>query len=167
MSSLLYYSISSDLTKAKKIEIDERVAKKRDAVYIFVKNFFPNGKGKTKKIIFISTFGLTVWLSNVKPFEAIGLPIRPVPVVRVDKPSYDYGSKIKVAPAVTPKVDKMTFIMYRELPVRICMMDERFLNTPETRKLIKELRGGSLLGTAAALVLIIFLWQIMGVGEGF
>lgn len=126
-----------------------------------MRNVVSNVKGKTKKVIFISTFGLTVWLSNVKPSEAIGLLIQPVTVVRVHKASYDYGSKIKVAPVVKPKLDKITFIKHRELPVCIYMMDERFLKTLETRKLIKEIRGGNLIGTAAALGLIIFLWQII------
>ena len=35
MSSLLYYSISSDLTEDEIIEVDRRVAKDREAVYLF------------------------------------------------------------------------------------------------------------------------------------
>jgi hypothetical protein len=48
------------------------------------------------------------------------------------------------------------------------MMDEQFLRNPKVSKLIKELRGGSLTEAAIAVVVIIFIWQIMGVGiEGF
>lgn len=62
------------------------------------------------------------------------------------------------------KQDKITFIRSRELPVCIYMMDKRFLNTPEVSKLIQKLRGGGLIETAAALVVIVVMWQIMGVG---
>ena len=38
----------------------------------------------------------------------------------------------------------------------------------KVRKLIKELRGGSLTEPAVGVIVIIFIWQIMGVGiEGF
>ena len=66
------------------------------------------------------------------------------------------------------KQDKITFIKPRELPVCIYMMDEQFLRNPKVRKLIKELRGGSLTEAAVGVIVIIFIWQIMGVGiEGF
>ena len=59
MSSLLYYSISSNLTKDEKISIDEQVAKNRKEVYIFVRKLPLNSKRKVKKIglylIFIFT----------------------------------------------------------------------------------------------------------------
>ncbi len=38
MSSLLYYSISSDLTKDEIIEIDRQIAKNRETVFFFVRN---------------------------------------------------------------------------------------------------------------------------------
>ncbi len=48
------------------------------------------------------------------------------------------------------------------------MMDERFLKTSETSKLIKKLRGGGLIEAATALVVIVIMWQILGVRiEGF
>jgi hypothetical protein len=37
MSALLYYSISSDLTKDGMIEIDRQVANNREAAYLFVR----------------------------------------------------------------------------------------------------------------------------------
>lgn len=37
MTSFLYYSISSDLTKDEIIEIDKQVAKNREAVYLFIR----------------------------------------------------------------------------------------------------------------------------------
>ena len=65
----------------------------------------------------------------------------PTPVVRV-QPNYKNTYKPKVAPTVSPKLDKITFIKYRELPVCIYMMDERFLKTSEASKLINKIRGG-------------------------
>ena len=38
MSSLLYYSISSNLTKDNIIEIERCVAKKREAIYLFLES---------------------------------------------------------------------------------------------------------------------------------
>ena len=49
MSSLLYYSISSDLTEDEIIEIDRRVTKEREAVYLFFRELHSNSKRKVKK----------------------------------------------------------------------------------------------------------------------
>ena len=47
-------------------------------------------------------------------------------------------------------------------------MDERVIRTLEISELIKKLRGGSLIETAGALILIVVMWQIMEVGiDGF
>lgn len=93
-----------------------------------VKNIIrQNKKGALQEFLFGAQ-------ESIASTEAIGLSMPPTPVIRVDKPSYDYGSKIKVAPTVSPKLDKITFIKYRELPVCIYMMDERFLKTSETIK---------------------------------
>lgn len=91
----------------------------------------------------------------------------PAPVVRV-QPNYKHTYEMKVASTVSPKLDKITFIKYRELPVCIYMMDEIFLKTAETSKLINKIRGGGLIEAATALVVIVVMWQILGVGiEGF
>ena len=50
MSSLLYYSISSDLTKEEIIEIDRQVYKNRKVVYLFVRNLPSNSKRKAKRV---------------------------------------------------------------------------------------------------------------------
>jgi len=61
MSSLLYYSISSDLTKDEMLEIDKQVAKNQEAVFLFIKKLPSNSKVKAKKLfvygIFLSQFG--------------------------------------------------------------------------------------------------------------
>nr|UZC30166.1 hypothetical protein [Entomoneis sp.] len=167
MTALLYYSISSTLTEDEIIEVDRRVAKERKAVYIFVRNFAANGKNGTQRIILIIALGSVVWFSNLDSVEAIGLLTPPTPVVRV-QPNYKDTYETKVAPTVSPKLDKITFIKYRELPVCIYMMDERFLKTSATSKLINKIRGEGLVEAATALVVIVVMWQILGAGiEGF
>ena len=49
MNSLLYYSIYSDLTKNKIIEIDERISKNRRAVYLFIKTLSSNYQNQHNK----------------------------------------------------------------------------------------------------------------------
>nr|YP_009028998.1 hypothetical protein [Cylindrotheca closterium]AGY78396.1 hypothetical protein [Cylindrotheca closterium] len=114
MRALLYYSISLTLTEDEIIEVDRRVAKERKAVYIFVRNFASNGKNGTQRIILIIALGSVVWFSNLDSAEAIGLLTPPTPVVRV-QPNYKDTYETKVAPTVSPKLDKISFIKYREL----------------------------------------------------
>ena len=48
------------------------------------------------------------------------------------------------------------------------MTDEKFIRNAEVNELIKKIRGGSVIEAAAALVVIVVIWQIVGVGiEGF
>ena len=95
----------------------------------------------------------------------------PTPVVRVDKPSYDYGSKIKVAPAVSRKLDKITFIKSRELPLCIYAMEKDFIVRPEISKIIRELRAGdfssALLGNAILLLVLYGIWTLVSGADGF
>ena len=70
MSALLYYSISSDLSKDEIIKIDRQIEKNRETVFFFVRNLASNAK--------------------------IGcLPMAPAPVVRVQPPSYQYDSNVQ------------------------------------------------------------------------
>ena len=124
-----------------------------------------NPKSKIVIVVLVST----LWFSNVQPAPAMGLSIPAAPVVRL-QPSYRHSSEVKTAPTVSPKLDKITFIKYGELPVCIYMMDERFLKTPDTIRIINRIRGGSLIEAATALVVLVVMWQILGVGieiEGF
>ena len=139
-----------------------------DSSVVFVKNVTLNLKTKSKRIIVVISLATVVCFSNVESVSAIGLPMPPTPVTRVHKPSYDYGSKIKVAPAVSRKLDKITFIKYRELPLCIYAMDKDFIVKPEIRKIIRELRAGDF---SAALVghaiLLLVLYNIFSGADGF
>lgn len=96
----------------------------------------------------------------------MGLPI-PVQVTRVQTSNED-PFEVKSAPTVSPRLDKIRFVKPSELPLWVYIMDKQVIRTPEISKLIKQLRGGNLIETAGALILIVVMWQIMGVGiEGF
>ena len=56
MSALLYYSISSDLTEDEIIEVDRRVAKNREAVYLFFRELPSNSKPKVKRLFHYGMF---------------------------------------------------------------------------------------------------------------
>ena len=70
---------------------------------------------------------------------------------------------MKVATTISPKLYKITFLKYRELPVCIYMIDDRFLKMSETCKLINKIRNESLIEAARVLIVIIVIWQILGV----
>lgn len=59
--------------------------------------------------------------------------------------SNEYPFEVKSAPTVSPHLDKIKFGKPSELPLWVYIMDERVIRTPEISKLIKELRGGSLI----------------------
>ena len=163
----MYISYSSRLSEDNKLIIDKKVSRNRKKVCIVVKTLASNAKDKIKKVSVVIILGGAVYFSNVESSEAIGLSMPPSPIVRL-QPNYKDRYKIKVAPTVSPKLDKITFIKYRQLPPYIYMMDERFLKTSGTIKLINKIRGGSLFDIATALVIIVVMSKMMGVGiEGF
>ena len=125
MTALLYISYSSGLSEDDKLIIDRQVSRNREKVCIVVKNLTSNAKDKTKKVIVVILLGGALYFSNVQPSEAIGLSMPPAPMIRV-QPNYKDTYEMKVASTVSPKLDKITFIKYRELPICIYMMDERF-----------------------------------------
>ena len=86
----------------------------------------------------------------------MGFPI-PVQVTRPQISNKD-EFEVKSAPTVRPRLDKIRFVKFSELPLWVYIMDEQVIRTPEVSKLIKELRDGSLIETAGALILIVVLW---------
>jgi hypothetical protein len=165
MNSLLYYSISSGLTKDEIIEIDKRVAKNRETVCFFVRNLASNAKNKTRKVIVVIILGGALYFNNVQPSEAIGLPMPPAPVVRVH-PSYQYESNVQIAKVTPRKKDLIVYKSPKEILFLMYLTDSRISSNQEVLKLVKELRGGSwgIVGTVAFLGLIILIFAM---GEGF
>lgn len=86
MSSLLYYSISSDLTKDEIIEIDKRVVKNREAVYLFVRNsifIFQLGQPFAAAVVMPLP---PVAIDRLSPIEEMDYPqIADIPGTKVDK----------------------------------------------------------------------------------
>ena len=109
MTALLYCSISSDLTPDEIIEMDRQAAKDRESVCIFVRNLAPNIKDKTRKVIVVIILGGALYFSNVQPSEAIGLPMSPAPVIRIQT-SYRHSSEVKIAPTVRPRLNKIVMM---------------------------------------------------------
>ena len=165
MSALLYYSISSDLSKDEIIKIDRQIEKNRETVFFFVRNLASNAKDKTKKVIVVIISGGAVYFSNVEPSEAIGLPMAPAPVVRV-QPSYQYDSNVQSGKVIPRKKDLIVYKSPKEILFVMYLTDPRMSSNQEILKLVKELRGGSwgFLASTAFLGLIILIFSI---GEGF
>ena len=162
MSSLLYYSISSNLTKDKIIEIDLYVTKNRE----FVRNLASNAKNKTRKGIFVIILGGALYLSNVQPSEAIGLTMPPAPVVIVQPSFEDSLKKPEFAKLISRKPDHISYKYFsrskEELLLLIYATDPRLASNQQILKLVKDLRGGSwgLVGTAALLGFMILIFSI-------
>jgi hypothetical protein len=170
MTALLYYSISSTLTEDEIIEVDRRVAKDREEVYIFVRNFAANQKGRTKRIILIIALASGVWFSNLESAKAIGLSMPSAPVVRVRPNFEDSLKKHEFAKLIPRKPDRISYKYFsrskEELLLLIYATDPRLASNQQILKLVKDLRGGSwgLVGTAA---LLGFMILILSIGEGF
>ena len=101
--------------------------------------------------------------------RAIGVsaPVRRIEIVQANYQDI-YVYVLKAVPQIIPKVDKITFSGYNELPLYIYMLDGRVLKTASSMQLINKIRGGSLVELTVALIFIIIMSQLMGVGiEGF
>ena len=82
-------------------------------------------------IIFGALFGMP---TAAKP---IGVPVLLPSAPEINRPAS--RQFYQHAPAVSPKLDKITFIKYKDVPVFIYMMDEKFL---KTSGLIRKIRVG-------------------------
>jgi hypothetical protein len=83
MTALLYYFISSDLTKDEIIAIDERVAKNREGVYLFVRKLPSNSKRKAKRLGFYIVFMFAISQPLVPCAAAVMMPLPPVAIHRL------------------------------------------------------------------------------------
>ena len=121
---------------------------------------------KKKEIILSATIIFGVLFVMPKEARPIGVSVRLPSAPEINRPATQHFHQH--APTVNPRVDKIRFVKPSELPLWVYMMDEQVIKTPEISKLIKKLRGGNLIETAGVLILIVVMWQIMGVGiEGF
>ena len=76
--------------------------------------------------------------------------------------------EVKIAPIVESSFYKIKFFNPgREFPLWIYFLDDRATKNPEIVELIKKIKGGALIESATALILIVIMWQILGAGEAF
>ena len=136
-----------------------------ESTIILIRNLSLNLKGKSKRIVVVISLATVVWFSNLESVSAIGLPMPPPPVVRV-QPSYQHDSKVQIAKVIPRKKDRIVYKSPKEILFLMYLTDPRLSSNQEVLKLVKELRGGSwgLIGTAAFLGLIILIFSM---GEGF
>jgi hypothetical protein len=130
-----------------------------DSTVRLISNLSLNGKGKSKRIIVVSVLVFTLWFSNVQPSPAMGLSIPPAPVVRV-QPSYQHGSKVKIAKVIPRKKDLIAYKSAKEILFLMYLTDPILSSNQQVLELVKELRGGS--WGLVGLIILIF-----SMGEAF
>ena len=170
MTAFLYISYSRGLSEEDRLIIDKSVFENREAVCRFVINIPYNVKDKSKRLIIVISLATLVCFSVLESTHAIGLPMPPAPVVRVQPSFEDSLKNPDIAKLIPPKPDRISYKYFskskEELLLLISATDPRLGSNQEVLKLVKELRGGScgIVGTAIFLGLIILIFSI---GEGF
>ena len=112
MSSLLYYSISSNLTKDEIIAIDKQVAKNRKGVYLFVRKLPSNSKRKAKRLFVYGMFLFQLGQPLVPCAAAVVMPLPPIAIHRLSSIEQDRilsnkNSYPQIAHILEEKVDKI------------------------------------------------------------
>jgi len=162
MSLLLYYSISSDLTKDKMIEIDKRVDKNREAVYLFVRKLPSNSKGKAKRLFVYGMFLFQLGQPLVPCAAAVVMPLPPaihrLSPIEQDRILSNKNSYPKIARIIEEKMDKMVLTdeQIEDLNL-ICYKLQKGSITID--KAILELRGGGFYDWAT-LAFIIYMFSL-------
>ena len=158
MSSLLYYSISSDLTKDEIIEIDKRVAKNREAVYLFVRKLPSNSKGKAKRLFVYGMFLFQLGQPFVPCAAAVVMPLPPVAIHRLSPIERDIILSNKngypqIATIPESKVDKirLTNDQIKEFNNLALQLNSGSITMEEA---VLEIRGGD--GLTDVVVVIAF-----------
>ena len=96
MTSLLYYSISENLSKSEIIAIDKRVARDREEALTFVRQLPSKAKRKTQKVITVVGLGFVLVFSNVESVKAVGVNLPPQQTVVI---SSDCGASKLISPS--------------------------------------------------------------------
>lgn len=112
MSSLLYYPISSNLTKDEIIAIDKQVAKNRKGVYLFVRKLSSNSKRKAKRLFVYGMFLFQLGQLLVPCAAAVVMPLPPIAIHRLspieqDRILSNKNSYPQIAHILEEKVDKI------------------------------------------------------------
>lgn len=162
MNSLLYYSISSDLTKDEIIEIDKRVAKNRESVYLFVRKLPSNSKGKAKRLFVYGMFIFQLGQPLVPCAAAVMMPLPPVAIHRLSPIEQDRIRnanivKHQIATIPESKVDKirLTNDQIKQFNNLALQLNSGSIKMEEA---ILQLRGGDgLTDVVAVIAFVIFM----------
>lgn len=153
MTALLYISYSSALNKNDKLTINKQV---------------PRNQNGIKKIVTAIVLGGSFYFSNVQPSMAMGLRnVSTIPLLKIQSDHRDIF-EMEAVPTIDLKSDKIIFVRSRESPVCVYMIDKRFLEKSGSLKVINKIRAGGLVEVGVGLIVIVFMWKILGLGiEGF
>ncbi len=162
MSSLLYYSISSDLTKDEIIEIDKRVAKNREAVYLFVRKLPSNSKSKAKRLFVYGMFIFQLSQPLVPCAAAVVMPLSPVAIHRLspieqNRILSNKNCYLQIATIPESKVDKirLTNDQIKQFNNLALQLNSGSITMEEA---VLELRGGDgLTDVVGILAFVIFI----------
>lgn len=162
MTALLYYLISSGLTKDEIIEIDKQVAKNREAAYFFVRKLPSNSKRKSKRLCFYVVFMFIISQTVVSCAAAVMMPLPPVAIHRLS-PIEESRTRIhknypQIAPIIESKIDKM--VLTDQQIEDLNLICYKLKNSSITiDKAILELRAGGFYDWAT-LSFIIFMFSL-------
>lgn len=162
MSSLLYYSISSNLTKDEIIEIDERVSKNREAVYLFVKKLPSNPKAKAERLFVHKMFIFQLGQPLVPCAAAVVMPVPSAAIHRLSRIEQDRilsnkNSYPQIATIPESKIDKirLTNDQIKQFNNLALQLNNGSIKMEEA---ILQLRGGDrLTDVVAVIAFVIFV----------
>ena len=158
MNSLLYYSTSSDLTKDEIIEIDKRVAKNREAIFLPISKLSSNSKRKAKRLFVYGMFIFQLGQPFVPCAAAVVMPLPPVAIHRLSPIERDIILSNKngypqIATIPESKVDKirLTNDQTKEFNNLALQLNSGSITMEEA---VLEIRGGD--GLTDVVVVIAF-----------
>ena len=158
MSSLLYYSLSSDLTEDEIIRIARRVAKEREAIYLFFRELPSNSKSKVKRIGLYTIFIFTLSQPLVLCPAAVMLPLPPAigrlsPIEEI-KTNKNYTEIANIPASKFDKI-KLTKEQIKQFTNFALELNNRSIKMEEA---ILQIRGGDgLTDVVTILAFVIFL----------
>lgn len=157
-------SIGNNLAIGELIEIDRKITKNRKTTFFFIRDI---------KISVIILVGGSIYFNNVPQCEAVGLPLSPPPMVRIN-PNYQHMSKVKSRKIIANKKDRLIYKILSEktyMPSYIYLMDDKFFHHPEIRSIVRDLRGGTwptaLIGNMLLIAVLYGMWVFVPVAESF
>ena len=152
MSPLLYYSISSNLTKDEIIAIDKQVAKNRKGVYLFVRKLPSNSKRKAKRLF---VYGMFLFqLGQPLGAPAVVMPLPPIAIHRLspieqDRILSNKNSYPQIAYILEEKVDKITNEQIKQFNNLTLQLNSGSITMEET---VLQIRGGDVLTDVVAVI---------------